>query len=271
MPPGDLTYSGVVRRWELDHNDHWNVQFYIRAFQMASELVATRALGRNPGVVGALLWHFRFHRELVCPQPMRIHSARIAGGPQAGNVVHQMVSGSENWLSATAIEVPDYVPNLPAVSADAIVRALPRGLRFERLPWMDQSPSAPVGVVRPSDLDHLGALLPNVLLSVCASASHSYMGGLGLTAEWAKATGCNRMSVEMTLTRHALCRAGDHLAVATAITEVGARHFVLLHEVSNAVTGAACASVEQSLLVIDLKTRKPVDLPEFIRAAVRPA
>ncbi len=259
-----------MRRWELDHNDHWNVQFYIRAFQMASELVATRALGRNPGVAGALLWHYRFHRELICPQPMRIHSARIADGPQAGHVVHHMVSGPDNWLSATAIEVPDYEPDLLAVPADTIARALPRGLLFQPLSWTEQEPIVPVGVVRPFDLDHMGALLPNVLLSVCASASHSYMGGLGLTAEWAKATGSNRMSVEMTLTRHALCRAGDHLGVATAITQVGSKHFVLCHEVSNAVTGMAYASVEQSLLIIDLKRRKPVELPDFIRAAVRP-
>jgi acyl-CoA thioesterase FadM len=39
------TYRGVVQPWECDRNNHWNVRFYIRAFQMASEALAIAITG----------------------------------------------------------------------------------------------------------------------------------------------------------------------------------------------------------------------------------
>ncbi len=123
---GIATYAGTVRPWECDRNNHWNVQFYLRAFQMASEILAAAGLGRNPGAASTAFRHFRFHGELFATETMKVVSGRIAEGPMEGHVLHRMVTGPDDRLSATAIEAPAYaVGGLPVIGGELLRKALP--------------------------------------------------------------------------------------------------------------------------------------------------
>lgn len=270
------TYSGVVKRWECDRNNHWNVQFYVRAFQMASELLASVTTGENPGSGSTGFRHYRFHGELFCPETMRVLSSRIGEGPYAGWVLHRMVKGMDGRLSATAIERPAYpVESLPTCTPEELHPALPRGLPAEPHVWVDTPrdgggqplDTAVIGTVRPMDVEHCGRLQWNVLASMCSGASHHFLNQIGLTADWINESNCNRMAVEMSLTWHGECRAGDSIEVVSWVADVGTRHFTARHQIRNARTGVPCATLEQLMLVIDLEKRKPVSVPAFIRAA----
>lgn len=270
------TYSGVVKRWECDRNNHWNVQFYVRAFQMASEILATATTGENPGSESTAFRHYRFHGELFCPETMRVLSARIAEGPYAGWVLHRMLKGKDGKLSATAIEKPAYpVAELPVCTAAELQHALPRGLPAARHGWIGSPrdlagaplPPAMIGTVRPGDVDHRDRLQWNVLAGLCSGASHNFLNQIGLTADWINQSNCNRMAVEMSLTWHGGCGVGDSLDVQSWVSDVGSRYFTTRHQVVEAQSGAACATLEQLLLVIDLEKRKPVTVPDFIRGA----
>ena len=270
-----VTHTGVVRPWECDRNGHWNVQFYVRAAQTASEVLASAVTGTNPGGASASFRHFRFHAELFSTEIATVLSSRIAAGPLAGRVLHRLVTGPQARLSATAVEIPAYpVDDLPACAEADLARAVPRGLSGTPAPAPapEAAPGAalPVGVVGPGDVDHLGALRWQVLTGFCSAASHNALSDLGLTASWIDETGTNRMAVEMTVTRHAPARAGTGVEVTSRVVEAGARHFVLRHGVFDAADGRALARVEQLLLMVDLTARKPVAVPDFIRAAARP-
>ncbi|MGR3375415.1 acyl-CoA thioesterase [Salipiger abyssi] len=272
------TYSSVVKRWECDRNNHWNVQFYVRAFQMASEILASATTGENPGSQSTAFRHYRFHGELFCPETMRVLSARIAEGPYAGWVLHRMLKGKDDRLSATAIEKPAYpVADLPVCTAAELQPALPRGLpaaphelvAAPRDPQGAALPTAMVGVVRPSDVDHRDRLQWNALAGLCSGASHSFLNQLGLTADWINESNCNRMAVEMSVTLHGGCGVGDSLDIQSWVSDLGSRHFTTRHQILNTQTGAPCATLEQLLLVIDLEKRKPVSVPDFLREAAR--
>lgn len=268
-----LSYAGVVKRWECDRNDHWNVQFYVRAFQMASEVLATALTGANPGSDSARIRHYRFHGELFCPEPMLVRSSRIEGGAFDGHVVHWMEKGADGSLCATAIEAPAYpTARLPGRPAADLARALPRSIDGDAHSWRDDASSAghptPLGTIRPGDVDHTGDVNAHELAARVASASHHLLGRIGFTAEWIDRTNCNRMAVEMKVTRHGSCRAGDGLAATSWLSaEPGGRVFSTTHRVVDAATGAPCATVEQRMLVIDLGGRRPVRLPDFVLAA----
>lgn len=275
---GVLSYSGAVKRWECDRNDHWNVGFYVRGFQMASEVLAAMATGTNPGVAVSAARLYRFHRELFCPEPMNILSSRLAHGPCAGGVVHRMLGGADQRLAATAFEMPAYpVQDLPVCAPEEAAKAMPRNLSAESRPWITRPvaadgsglPSTIIGVVQASDVDHTGQLLPSALIQMCSGASFNFMDSLGLTAEWINRTNCNRMAVEMQVGWRGHCVAGDVLQVSTWMSEVGGRHFAMYHQVWNAVTGEPCATIERAMLVVDLAKRRAVELPDFIRTASR--
>ncbi len=266
-----LTYSSVVRQWECDRNDHWNMQYYVRAFQVASEVLAHALTGANPGSASATLRHYRFHRELRCPQTMRIRSSRIAGGAFDGAVIHWMEAGATGELSATAIEWPAYpVGALPARAEADLARALPRGLSAAPHVWNPAAarlPAAPAGVVRPAEVDHTGDILANELVARNSAGSHQLLNRLGLTVDWIDRTNCNRMAVEVKVGRHGPARAGEMLEVASWVSEIGTRSFTIHHQMANATTGRPCASIEILMLVIDLGTRRATAVPGFVQEA----
>lgn len=271
-PTAVRSYSGVVKRWECDHNGHWNMQFYMRGFQMASEVLATLVTGTNPGARSADLRHYRFHREVFCPEAMYVLSSRIAEGPLTGSVLHRMLRGGDRLLSATAIERPGYpVDALPFCTAEELRPALSRGLAavpHDAAGADGAEPGADViGILRPADLDHLGEAQCDVLAALCTGSSHGFLSGIGLTTEWVRQNNCNRMAVEMSFKRHAPCRLGDMLATRTRVSTLGHRHFTLCQQIVDGVTGAPRATLEKLMLMIDLDTRKPVGLPDLLRGS----
>lgn len=273
-----LTYSGVVKRWECDRNKRWSVQFYVRAFQMASEVLAAATTGGNPGVASARVRHYRFHGDLFCPDTMRVQSSRIEGGECDGLVVHWMEAGQDGGrLAATAVEMPAY-PNdsLPRRAACSVTPALPRGISAGPHRWDDRMSGgsdsvfhqALLGVVGPMDADHKKDLTASELLSRVGAATHHMLGRIGFTSDWLDQLNCSWMAVEMKITRHGTCRVGESLEAMSWITVApGTQTFTTTHQLVNATTGTPCATVEQLMLVINLATRQPVVLPDFVTGA----
>ena len=267
------SYSGVVRRWECDRNDHWNIQFYARAFQAASEVLAVKLTGRNPGSATATVRHYRFHHELFCPAPVTIRSARISGGTLDGAVAHWMETGIKRQLAATAIDWPTIpVADLPSCDGEAVSAAAIRGLspiphpkpRDGGMTPQGKPKAIPVGLVRPMDVDHTGNLTVNELVNRCSQASYLFYDQLGFTRDWVENTNCNRMAVEMKITLHGTCVPGDVLDVNTSVAASGGKTFSTVHQVYNATSGAPVATVEQLMIVVDLNERHAVPLPDFI-------
>ena len=269
QPP--VTHRGVVQAWECDRNKHWNMRYYLRAFQYASEVLALRQIGRNPGAATVTTRQFRFHRELLLGDVMTIRSARVAAGRYAGAIVHLM--DCDNGLAATALDLPSYDPaDAPLWPQAKIEPALPRGLdELELEPYVrvrGAAMTSDVTIVRPFELDHIGALLMHEMFGHCTSGSHNLLASIGLSTHYMAEQGLGRMTVEARVSRVGHCAAGDALRVRSWLSFVREKALGLRHQVLNSTTGAPIAVVEQCMVVVNMDTRRVELVPAFLHEAL---
>ena len=244
---GDIATLGVptfhtrVEAWECDHNQHWNVRQYMRVFQMAGH-VARDMAGVAPAMPFSQLT--RFHRELVQTSPVEIRSAILADGAHAGALVHLL--SSEGRLAATALEGPALrACDLPRVSADQVGPALPRGLQGGAHVRCDPVATGDFkviehGLVQPREADHTGALTVDFLMGRIAAATNARLSQLGFTPEFVRSQQISRMGVEAE---------GKNIVVRHSFFDTG---------------GRARAASDQSLVTVDMTTRKACALPDFM-------
>ena len=264
---GTPTHHTRVERWECDTNNHWNTRFYGRAFQMAAEAVAAEDPGR--GAALPLTRHIRYFRELMVAAPVEVRSAILDGGAQDGALVHLLWSG--DILSAAALDDPPGTgTDLPRVSQDLLPMILPRGISAGSPsdagtdgPWSVTE----LGVVRPADVDHSGALLFETIIKLVSVGSHRKLVSLGFTPDYVRTTGISRMVAELRVTHEERCFPGDGLRVGTCLTRVSGKTFNIRHRLS-ARSGRRIATVEQCLIAVDLNARRAVEVPAFLRVAM---
>ncbi len=259
---GKPTLQTRVERWECDFNDHWNVRFYVRSFQLAAEAIAT-APGSVSAGAGLVPWrHLRFHRELFVNAPVEVRSARVADGLHQGAVVHFL--STDGRLAATAMD-PSASVDLPWASAHDAALALPRGLvHLAEAAVGNWTDLVSLGPIRPAEVDHTGALLWEELVRRLALSSHGHVASLGFSADFVAREGINRMSAEMRIDRMSEVSAGTCLWADTRLVSVRSKGFSTEHRIC-AADGTFVASIRQNLLTVDLKTRRAVEVPAFLR------
>lgn len=268
-----VSHRSFVNNWECDENDHWNVQFYSRAFQHASEALSIIHGGSNPGAASAVVRHIRYHRELRAADSIRISSARVGSGPFRGCIAHLMHDSQSGGLSATALDRPEYaVEHIRPVNENAIADALPRGLPADPFVPADSGAMlrdgraiiSNISIVRPFEIDHGGNLLANETVSRITDGAPHVWHHIGVTTDWLKQQGLGRVAVEMKLARMGRCGPGDAIRVVSWLAEVEGRTFVLHHQLETIGNDRIVAASEVRCLVMDLKTRKVARLPEFL-------
>lgn len=263
---GVPTYHTRVERWECDYNDHWNVKFYGRSFQAASEVIAAQ-VGENIGADTVESRLLRFHGELRVSAPVEVRSAAL-DRPEGG-VIHEMWSAGK--LAATALDMPGVSGTLPIVSPDDVPMGMPRSI-VGPLPSVTPDEGADVtrielGPVRSEDLDHMGKLRFDTLLRHSSNIQHIQLNNLGLTPEFADQHRVNRMGVEFRVTRGQNPREGDCLIGKTWIYRVSNKAFwanTTIETTSNDLV----AFVEMCVVSVDLDTRRAVPVPQFIHDAL---
>lgn len=270
---GRVALHTRVERWECDFNDHWNLRYYVRAIQLAAEALAAPVGGVSPGAAVASVRHLRFHAELRANNSVEVRSAVIADGPYAGALVHLVCS--DGRLAATALDLaPRRSVDLPEAAmgdlAPALPHSVPAGSIFREVELGSQRADVQLGPIRPAECDHTGALLWEETMRRVATISHQQAAQLGFTPKYTRETGITRMTVEMRIER------GESLPVGTPLT--GAYKLVLASGKSfqcecriSTVDGAQVAAVRQSLLAVDLNTRRAVAVPEFVGVALASA
>jgi len=266
---GRPTHHTRVQRWECDYNDHWNTCFYGRSFQMAAEVVATPPGGASLGAGVIRSLHIRFHRELFVSAPVTVRSAVLDGGLLDGAVVHLLTSSGQ--IAATAIDSPGGATGLPRVRPEDVPLAMPRGLEPQPPNVWQQSGSreltVALGTVQSAELDFTGALTFERLVQHGSTASHHQLDSLGFSASFSDRTRINRMAVEYRLTRGISPPAGTPLLAVSRLTRIKGKNFWATHRIFTD-TDTTVALIEQCLVTVDLTTRRAVEVPEFLHAAL---
>jgi acyl-CoA thioesterase FadM len=263
---GIATHHTRVESWECDFNNHWNARYYWRSFQLATERIVTLDGCENPGTAAVAMRNVRFHRELFVGAAVEVRSAKIGSGDHKGAIVHLL--SSEGALAATALDVPKQGgSNLPVVDAEAVELTLPRGIIGPAILWDPNAPDARVaetGAVRPAELDHTGAILFEEIIRRASVSLHDQLSELGFTPEFTNKTAISRMAVEIRVTLLGACPPGTPLLVKSRIAGVRSKSFSSIHWLETHL-GGAIAQIENSLVAVDMNSRRAVSVPDFIR------
>lgn len=260
------TFHTRVERWECDYNDHWNVRFYGRSFQAASETIASHGGRPNPGGQCVSTRQLRFHNELMVSAPVEVRSARlIDAGDMTGAIAHEMWSGDK--LAATALDLPGGGDHLPTVTPDQVPMVMPRGISG---PKPDTTPAAhttateiALGPTRAEDLDHLGYLRFDQMLRHSSNIQHIQFNRLGLTPEFARDHRINRMGVEFRVTRGTAPAAGDCLSGKTWTSRIAGKAIWATTTIETA-SADLVALIEMCVVTVNLDSRKAVPVPDFM-------
>ena len=263
---GIATYHTRVESWECDFNHHWNARYYARSFQLAAERIAILGTDENPGARVIESRVVRFHRELFVGTAVEVRSARIADGAYQGAIIHFL--SAEGMLAATALDLPGRGSHaLPAADTATVEIALPRTLASQSVTWDPDAPDARVietGTVRPTEFDHAGAFLMEEQVRRATAGLHYQLSDLGFTTEFTARTGIGRMAVENRITPLGPCAPGAVVIVKSRISGVRSKSFSSVHWLETHL-GVPIAVFENVVLAVDLKSRRAVGVPEFLR------
>ena len=273
------TYRGFVNTWECDENAHLNVQYYFSMFSEAAQFAAVRAkLNGQAALHKAALpasRHVRFLAELPVSASIAIRSAIIGEGEHAGKLVHQLENLTTGQLSASALDANGFeMPGLPIASQSEIEMALPRGIAGGPLESVDTSQmledeTAIVSHYRnvlPADCDQEGRIVSRALISFFTNGAPHIWDMMGLKSGWLEKHNLGRVAVEMKLDPLAPIQAGELLRMVSWIETSGKKTFAIRHQIEEFKSGKAVAAGAVVGLLMDLKTRRAVAMPDEVVA-----
>ena len=263
------THRAFVNTWECDENDHLNVQFYLKRFDEAARIFG---IVTGTGTVDQPLpktRHVRYHNELRPCALTRISTSRISNGTFAGWVVHRLEDKSLNRLAATAVDTPGAIGGEAGVDAADVDYALPRGLPDDHLrPRLAEAVLQSGGlvahrsIVTPAECDETGRMSQQFYVYRFTDAAPHVWENYGIGEPWLTANGYGRAAVEMKITHHEAARSGDMLFIYSRAERAGRKTIKLRHDVIREIDQTPIASSEVLALILDLKTRKSVPLPD---------
>ncbi len=262
------TQRSFVNSWECDENAHMNIQFYWKRFGDAAQIFFHLNTSHLQSWVDR---HVRYHSELMMGSNTIVRSARTF---QENKVVHHLINGDTGDLSATAIDLypaalAGAAPALNQIPADSEARSLPHA---PLLPFDTQATirngSGLVSlrcVVAPMECDAQGVLLDQYHVARFSDAASHLWQHLGVSRQWLRQSNLGTVAVEMKASRHDEARVGVMLEVVTWVEEIRAKTLTFRHQVSDMATGRPLYSGAVTALLMDLKTRKAVELPDIMR------
>lgn len=267
------TYRSFVNTWECDENNHWNVQFYFRAFQQAREVFLAETAGTEIPSAPEL-FHVRYLQELSAAQSILIRSGVIGIGEFAGWLVHLLENSETGELCATCLDRSKAQSNFTGgLDPSHISRAMPRGVK-SNMAAPDESAalladgSAIVShksVVRPFEVDHHGDLLFHAIISRFTDCASHVWTHAGLTTAWLEQNQCGRVAVETKLTRLANVQVGSPLRIVSRVADRADKSFAIVHQLENLATGKPVAHGEVRCVVMDLTKRRVIALPHVMK------
>ncbi len=265
------THRSFVNSWECDENRHWNVQFYMRAFQQASEMFAVLQQDSNQGSATARIRHIRYHRELAEARLVHVCSGVVGEGPMSGRVVHFLHDSESGALAATALDLPQAADvRAGKVAHDLISPAMPRGIADDEHKPVDvlslsakgRAIASHYSICQAPETGADGQMAAQAIVSRFTDAAPAMWTHAGITAGWLAQTGQGRVAVEMKLTRFAPITAGNALVQHSWISAMSARTISVRHQITDAASGLALAAGEACGVVMDLTTRRATKIPD---------
>jgi acyl-CoA thioesterase FadM len=260
------TYRGTVFRWEVDHNDHFTVAYYLARIADAGRALL-HALGTGPSPTVDCFINYR--RELRTGDIMHVESGVIGLSGETLVLGHKLFDSASGELCTT---VEQRVAATLGTDGRGAAEA-------RRVPWdgparefrprphrLDALRDAARDTVKPEDVDATGQLALSAAVQRFSASNAHVLAAFGLTPGYMRDQRRGFSTFEFQLGMGGEVRAGDPLVVRSGLVHVGKSSIRLLHVMTDARTGAEVASLHQSGVHFDQDRRRPIPLPEDLRA-----
>jgi acyl-CoA thioesterase FadM len=268
MPSGPWleTYRGTVFRWEVDHNDHFTVAYYLDRIADAGRMLL-HALGLGPSPT--VDCYIRYQHELRVNDILHVESAVIAledGSLRLGHKLYESAAGRLCTTVEQRVAAKLGAEARRAVEARTVVWDGPAREVRPRPPGLDGLRDAARDIVKAEEVDVTGQLgLAAAVHRFSASNAH-VLAAFGLTPAYMRDQRRGFSTFEFQLGLGGEVRAGDPLVVRSGLVHVGSSSLRILHVMTDERTGAEVASLQQSGVHFDQDRRRPTPLPEDLRA-----
>jgi acyl-CoA thioester hydrolase len=275
-----VTQRGFVNTWECDENEHLNVQFYFARFaDAAAHFLVGRGLAPfGPKAPRLLCRHVRFLRELGAANLTLVESALAdSREPEGGSMLlHRLREPTRGFVAAGALDMYAAPDGLGPESISPPEETRPRGLPSG--PTRETRSRATLlalgygeserSVVQPSQLGPDGVMSLAAIVGRISDSAAQAWENAGIPPSEVEDRGRGRVALELKVTPLRPARAGDVIVTVSGVTSVSRTAFTFREVLFDAATGEALAVSEKAALMIDQGTRKPVRLPEDLRAAI---
>jgi acyl-CoA thioester hydrolase len=260
------TYRGTVFRWEVDHNDHFTVAYYLARFADAATTLL-HALGLPPAPTLDCFIHYS--RELRVGDLMHVESGVIAVEPDGLRLGHKLLESTEGALCTTVehrLAVPLTAAQRRAAEARRVAWDGPERPVRPRPKTLDGFRATARDAVKPTEVEGDGRLALSAAIHRYSAANGHVVAAFGLTPRYMREKNRGFSTFEFQLGFEAGVRVGDPLTVQSALTHVGNSSMRILHVMTDEASGERVGTLEQSGVHLDLDARRPAPLPDPLRA-----
>lgn len=260
------TYRGTVFRWEVDHNDHFTVAYYLARIADAARALL-HALAAAPAPTIDCFISYR--RELRTGDVMHVLSGVIGRDGESLLLGHKLFDSASGELCTTveqrvATKLGAAAPTAVEarlVSWDGPIRETrPRPSRLDGLR------DAARDTVKPDEVDSTGQLALSAAVQRFSASNAHVLTAFGLTPAYMREQRRGFSTFEFQLAMGGAVGPGDPLVVRSGLVRVGTSSMRILHVMTDARTGAEVASLHQSGVHFDQDRRRPIPLPDDLRA-----
>ncbi|APE42499.1 hypothetical protein BOO69_03015 [Sulfitobacter alexandrii] len=270
MLEGQLTHVSTVQTWECDSNSHLNVQFFHQRFREAGTLFRLRhGLDDVPMATA----HTRFFRELHVDDAATVMTLPVHDSDGAVYLMHRLTVDGTTLNCGTLDRLRSDASHLDTQPLADFPDAAPRGLDTGPIPPLPDTAERIRGGrgavtcithVLPSDMDHAGAWRAERLVSSFSNGGQSAWALLGATSSWLRERSLGRVVLEMKFDCIAQPRPGAVLSQSSHCIDLGSKTYRFCHQIEDAVTGELYAVGQVLSVLMDLKTRKVVPIPDAL-------
>lgn len=260
------TYRGTVFRWEVDHNDHFTVAYYLARIADAGRAML-HAVGAAPAPTVDCFINYR--RELRTGDVMHVSTGVIAVDGESLLLGHKLFDSASDELCTTAEQRVR-----AKVGAESRAVAESRRVRWDgparevrpRPRHLDRLRDAARDTVQPHEIDVTGQLALSAAVHRFSASNAHVLTAFGLTPAYMREQQRGFSTFEFQLAMAGEVRPGDPLVVRSGVVRVGTSSMQIFHLMTDARTGIEVASLHQSGVHFDQERRRPAPLPDDLRA-----
>jgi len=261
------TYRGIVKAWECDVFDHLTIAYYYEHYEDASA-IALDAVAPHAGPSRTAGLYVRHLREFRAGDTLHIMSAPIAAGDGALTLGHKVFDSATGELAATVEQsIAFAVPHRIEPAGGIVPWDGPERERRDPPAHGAEFVASGRSTVKPWEVDAAGRLGWQHLIHRFSGAGLHACNAIGMTAKYLRDNRRGYSTFELDLAINALPGVGDHVAVESAILQVGKSSMRLFHRMVDGRSGAEIASLGQFGVHFDMAARRPAPLPDALREA----